>query len=110
MEVTVRDSLLGLALVDSNGRTGAVIIVGQVNRSGGNSLAANGELAGVEDMQAAVFQSSLDLSDLLGGAVSALGAKVGDGNSAILVALALGMAVYNRIRMKRNDAKNAAND
>lgn len=29
---------------------------------------------------------------------------------AILVALALGMAVYNRIRMKRNDAKNAAND
>ena len=26
---------------------------------------------------------------------------------AILVALALGMAVYNRIRMKRNDAKNA---
>ena len=28
---------------------------------------------------------------------------------AILVALALGMAIYNRIRMTRNDAKNALN-
>ena len=98
--VAVEDCLVGI---------GHEVAVGIGCKSRGNGFAANGELAGVEDMQAAVFQSNLDLSNLLGGTVSALGAKVGDGNSAILVALALGMAVYNRIRMKRNDAKNAAN-
>ena len=39
-------------------------------------------------MQAAVLQRSLNLGDLLGGAVGNFGAKVGDGDSAILIALA----------------------
>ena len=39
-------------------------------------------------MQAAVLQRSLHLGDLLGGAVGNFGAKVGDGDSAILIALA----------------------
>ena len=88
VEVTVGDSLLGLTLVHGNRAAGAVIIVGQVDRPAGNGLAVHGELAGVKDLQAAVLQRSLNLGDLLGSAVGNLGAKVGDGNSAILIALA----------------------
>ena len=87
MEVTVGDGLLGLALIDSHRRTGAEIIVGQVDGGGGDFLAVNGEFAGVEDMQAAVLQRSLNLGDLLGGAVGNLGAKVGDGDSDFLINL-----------------------
>ena len=89
VEVTVGDGLLGLALIDSHRRTGAEIVVGQVDGGGGDLRAVDGELAGVEDMQAAVLQRSLNLGDLLGGAVGNLGAKVGDGNSAILIAPSL---------------------
>ena len=88
MEVTVGDGLLGLALIDSDRRAGAEIVVSQVDGGRGDFLAVNGEFAGVKDMQAAVLQRSLNLGDLLGGAVGNLGAKVGDGDSAILIALA----------------------
>ena len=51
--VAVEDCLVGI---------GHEVAVGIGCKSRGNGFAANGELAGVEDMQAAVFQSSLDLS------------------------------------------------
>ena len=88
VEVTVGDSLLGLTLVHGNRAASAEIVVGQVDGGGGDLRAVDGELAGVEDMQAAVLQRSLNLGDLLGGAVGNFGAKVGDGDSAILIALA----------------------
>ena len=87
-EPLVGVSVFGLALIVSHRRTGAEIVVGQVDGGGGDLRAVDGELAGVEDMQAAVLQRSLNLGDLLGGAVGNLGAKVGDGDSAILIALA----------------------
>ena len=86
VEVTVGDGLLGLTLVHGNRAAGAEIVVGQVDGGGGDLRAVDGELAGVKDMQAAVLQRSLNLGDLLSGAVGDLGAKVGDGNSAILIA------------------------
>ena len=87
MEVAVRDSFLGLACVNSNGRTGAEIVVGQIDGGRLNSLAVHGELAGVKDVQGAVLQGSLDLGDLLGSAFGNLGSQISDGDSAVLVAL-----------------------
>ena len=80
VEITVPNCFLILSVI-------GIEVTGQVDLAGGDLLAVYGELGGVEYVQSAGLQSSLNLSNLFSGACSASGTQSGDGNSAGLIAL-----------------------